>query len=734
MTTCDQEPIHIINHIQNHGYLLGVRRQDYSIRHASANTPALFGEEVLGWDLWQLEAHIAKEKHGKVLTDFLDASIRSDSLNEYNPYKVSIFDEAFNMICSTYEELIILEFEPSLSDEMSLKNQTIFGQIMLKLNVSNDSLQETLQTVAHQLRELLGYDRVMVYKFWEDWHGEVVAESKIEALEPFLGLHYPATDIPKQARLLYTKNLTRIIADTGAPQVPLVSLENRPLDLSHSQLRAVSLLHIEYLHNMGVGASYSISLLKNGKLWGLIACHHRSARFIDYEKRKISEIISSYLSNVLDIMDAKVSEEAKDRYRHAIETLEAQMREDWNITKGLSEHPTTLMDINRSTGAAIFMGGELSVIGKTPTTEEIMSIVEWVRDSQKREPLFHTSNLSRFIPRADACTDTASGLLVATLSEELQEYLLWFKPEKLQSISWAGKPNKESITEESGKIRLSPRKSFEKWTHEVRNTSEEWDAMELKTADLLIEKVRSIQHQKANEIRRLNEELKRAYEELDSFSYTLSHDLKTPLNTISGYLDLFVEDNEDLIKNDPIFAKITKNTDLMRKMIGSILAYSKMSREELVLQDVKLGHLFDEIIAQRDFDKNKVSIQIDLPKGCSVMGNKIMLYQVFSNLIDNAIKYADPSRSAVIIIDGTTDGNMTTLRVKDNGIGFADKYSSKVFQLFQRIPNERGIEGTGIGLTIVKRIVEKHRGIIRVESREGEGSTFYVSLFNQFLK
>ncbi len=203
-----------------------------------------------------------------------------------------------------------------------------------------------MQNAAEQVKEIIHYDRVMIYKFWEDEHGEVIAEAKNEDLEPFLGLHYPATDIPKQARALYKLNLTRIIADVHHPASPVTAMSDIaaafPLDLTFSTLRAVSPIHIQYLKNMGVAASFSVSLIAHGELWGLIACHNYTPRFIDYKEREGARLIGQILSAQLEFRDEEENKEYHKQYQQAADDIIRQMTKDWDVLNAITMHPQLL--------------------------------------------------------------------------------------------------------------------------------------------------------------------------------------------------------------------------------------------------------------------------------------------------------------------------------------------------------------------------------------------------------
>lgn len=724
--SCEDEPIHVIGQIQSHGYLLAVEPTGgYKIVYSSENCPALFGlDTVVGVTLRDVDKFITGNKNEPLLTEYLNVRLRGENMENREAYKIKVNGTLMNLTSHKSGSYVVLELEPSSPEVKSLQTQVLLGEIMLKLNVERVSMKQMMQVIADELRSLLQFDRIMIYKFWPDWHGEVVAESKNYGLEPFLGLHYPASDIPSQARSLYLQNTTRLIADVNARPVPIHSSGSVPLDLTLSQVRAVSPIHIEYLKNMGVGASYSISLVVEDKLWGLIACHHYSPCFIDYEKRRASEIISSYLGNLLMLKNRSEIENAREKSRTVIDQLDNQMRDDWNVINGLTKHQATFFNLCDCEGGVISINDELIKVGHVPSDEDIAKIVNWLHENQKNDsPVFTTNHLSRFV--SGLSKDDIAGLLAIAINRHLKQYILYFKTALIQQVTWAGKDEKGQVAQEDGSIRLSPRKSFDKWVEEVTGTSSAWGMGDIQASMLLREKVLSVLQLKANEVQRLNEKLIMAYEELDAFSYTLSHDLKTPLNTIMGYVELALDDKED----DPLLSKIQHNTKLMLDMIQNILQYSQVGAKNIEKKPVKIYPLLTEIATQMEASRKFSNVIIEVPEKAVVFGNKMMIYQVFLNLIENAIKYADPEKDAFTKVGYEEVKGKRIFYIEDNGIGIDPEQIDHIFGLFKRVSTSSAADGSGIGLAIVKKIIEAHDGKVWVESTIGKGSKFFI-LFN----
>ena len=399
-----------------------------------------------------------------------------------------------------------------------------------------------LTRAASIIKKYTGYDRVMIYQFMKDGHGQVVAEEKEAHLEPFLGMYYPASDIPKQARELFIKNVVRIIADVDAIDIPLYPylVNGEPTDLSLCNLRSVSPMHIQYLKNMGVKASFSIFIIIDGTLWGLIACHHYSeGKFLPYIFRQNCILISRLLSATIQSWIHKEEEEQRLKTNTAIKTLVTQIKQNWNVPFGHTSYPVTAGNIFDCGGAALIMEDKIYLLGNTPSETEVQELALWLNDTSDK--YFETSRLPLMFTPAKAWRKTASGLLSITLSKELKEYVMWFKPEIIEEVSWGGNPQKAvEINKENGEVKLTPRKSFAKWTQELEYHASLWKDAQIAGALQLREELLQIINFKANEVRQFNEKLRIAYQELDAFSFTISHDLRTPLTSIYSYCELLL--------------------------------------------------------------------------------------------------------------------------------------------------------------------------------------------------
>ncbi|MBZ5738224.1 SpoIIE family protein phosphatase [Nocardioides mangrovi] len=477
LTTCDREPIHIPGAIQPHGILLALD-DDLRAVMVSANVEGMLGvtpQAALGRRLADLVGAPAAEQ--------VAARAPYDEIGE--PVVALVADELCDVRVHRSGPRIVVEVEPvGASGPSPMSYQSARGA-MARLGAAT-TLDDLVDRLAQEVRAVLGFDRVMVYRFDQDWNGEVVAEDRREDLNPFLGLHYPATDIPAQARRLYTVNWTRLIADIGYRPVPLHPVfdpaDGYPLDLSHSTLRSVSPIHVEYLSNMGVTASMSVSLVIDDQLWGLIACHHYSGPHRpSHDARAAAEFLGQVSSQlVADRVRADVRERTLEG-RAVLARMTARIAaSDESPLISMMEDPE-LLSLVSATGAALSYDGTLTTVGTVPdrdTLERLAAALE-SPDSYATS----TDRVSLLIPELADVAEFAGALRVGSAPDR---WLLWVRPEQEQVVDWGGDPsNKLLYDAESPGVRLSPRKSFDKWRQVVRGRSLPWAPWKLEIADEL---------------------------------------------------------------------------------------------------------------------------------------------------------------------------------------------------------------------------------------------------------
>ncbi|MGV8878654.1 MAG: ATP-binding protein [Sphingobacteriaceae bacterium] len=729
LTNCDQEPIHIPGKIQCHGFLIATD-QYHKITFCSENISKflpLSAKLLLDQSLAFLEDYFENSAPAGYLIQLMNLGSINNIFGSFNPYAIKIQKQAFNLIISVSGNQYLLEFEPEYSD----LNSDILRVISDSLSqmMADSDISRLLTNAAVQIKNIIGYDRVMIYKFHEDGHGEVVAEEKENILNTWMGLHYPASDIPKQARDLYKINLTRLISDVQTDPSPIATMVNGnlyPLDLTYSVLRAVSPIHIQYLKNMGVASSFSISLISHGELWGLIACHNYTPRFINYKERESAKLIGQVLSSALSFRQQEEDLAKSNRLKEAVVALGKGLIRNDKIEKTLFDYPITLLDAVDASGVLLSFENKFYTTGITPDESFLAEIVDWLGENMANQ-LYESSNFPGEFPAAFWFTGSASGLLACRLSKELKEYMIWFRPEIFEKVKWAGNPDKPMEYNSDGILHMTPRKSFESWSQTVRFTSAPWSAEDIKSAMLIREEVAFAIARKAMEIRILNEKLEVAYEELNSFSYTISHDLKSPLTCIKSYGQLLAREPNLTERGQLVLDRLLLSTEKMKNMIGEVLQYSQVGQNKtppaIVNMEKLLQNLKEELLAANHLE----SLEIEIDNPLEIYGDETMVMQVFSNLIGNAVKYSSRTISPYINVSCKQIGDCIQYSISDNGIGIRAIDQENIFDLFKRSDEVSEYEGTGVGLSIVKKIMEKHDGRLWVESDGKTGTTFYVT-------
>lgn len=750
LNNCDREPIHIPNLIQPHGVLLAVSTAEYKILQVSLNTGPMLGrepEQLLEQPLSQLLGVEQVRKIQRCL---------SEEFDEINPLAITLQREgqdfSFDAIVHQNKDIITVELEPTKpAREIDFFN--FYKQIKSPITKiqKTQTLIELCDTVVKEIRRITGFDRVMVYQFDDDGAGQVIAEAADAELEPFLGLCYPDTDIPKQAKYLYTLNYIRLIPHALYEPVGLTPqlnpLTQQPLDMSLSVLRSVSPLHTEYLDNMGVAASMSISLIKNKRLWGLIACHHNTPKTVPYQIRTVCEFIGQVVSFELAAKENNQNLDYKMKLKSIQSELVNSISQNEELEINLTRNPQALLELVGANGAALFFGTEIALIGNTPEREEIQAMLPWLETQFAEEVIYETTSLARDYPGAEAYQEVASGLLALLISRVQKTFIIWFRPEVIHTVDWGGNPQKLAKSTEDGTLHLSPRKSFAKWQETVRGKSLPWKSCEVEAALELRSSIVGIVLRKADELARVNQELSRSNIELDSFAYIASHDLKEPLRGIYNYSSFLIEDYGEVLDEEGVnkLNTLMRLTHRMEDLINSLLYYSRLGRVELRMSSIDLNELIAGVIDVIEVSARDTRVKFEIPRPLpTIECDRTQINELFTNLISNGIKYNQQAEKIIEI--GYLDAESTVAKqqmakypdntppknvfyLRDNGIGIRAKHLETIFRIFKRLHGQKKYGGgTGAGLTIVKKIVERHGGEIWVESEYGKGSTFYFTL------
>jgi chemotaxis family two-component system sensor kinase Cph1 len=484
LTNCDREPIHIPGSVQPHGALLALDPKTLDVVQVGGNTRQILGftpDQLIGRPAedWLSPAQIAR------LRELMQPE--SPMLRPLHAFRLAFAGDNGYADATVHfsDGLLILEFEPIWEEDFD--DSLALVQTMVRNLQQAESVGAFCRSLAQVVRAASKFDRVMVYRFLPDGSGAVDAEDREPALPPFLGLHYPASDIPKQARELYLRNWIRLIADTRyepAPLKPSVDARfGRPLDLSQSSLRSVSPIHLEYLGNMGVAATMSLSLILDGKLWGLIACHAGTPRYVPHRMRVALELFSQMASFLLETRITADELRLRTKSKAIHDDLLTQLAGDAELVDNLERLRPNLLKIIDADGIGLWLDGHYTSLGRAPDAEEVAGLVAWLNETVS-DGVFCTQSLPLLYTPAKGFADSASGIIALSVSKTPRDYVIWFRPEMLETVTWAGNPDKSVHSEPDG-IRLSPRKSFAAWQQEVRLQSRPWESVAVQTAQTL---------------------------------------------------------------------------------------------------------------------------------------------------------------------------------------------------------------------------------------------------------
>jgi two-component system, chemotaxis family, sensor kinase Cph1 len=740
LTSLKQPSIHTLTKVQSHGVLLVLQEPDLIVLQVSDNTVSIFGiapNRLLGQPLEQIFDAFQVEK--------FRADLQEKNFERSNYSKVwvlkstdsySIFDAVFHR---SPDGALILELEPTQKDEhipfLSFyhlaKTSLLQGR-----GFTNDRSIANLPTfgknVVAQVREMTGFDRVLLYKFDDDGHGEVLAEDKVAQMDSYLGLHFPESDIPLPARAMFLANQIRVIPDTRAQAVEMIPaqqpLTDRPTDLTLANLRSAVPCHSEYLQNMGVGASLTISLLRDGHLWGMIACHHQTPRLVSYELRKACELLGQVIFAEISTIENIVDSSYRSKLAHDRSVAIDRMSQSASFVDGLMGYEPNLLDLFAAEGAAIYLGGEWTTIGQTPPPAALDDLVQWL-NANVRDEVFSTDSLSSLDPDAERFKDVASGLLSIALSPN--SYILCFRPEVLRAVNWGGDPHHPfQVVETAGNLSLYPRKSFQLWKETVRLHSLLWKAVEIESAIELRSAIVKIVLRKAEELALLATDLVRSNAELKKFAYVASHDLQEPLHQVASYVQLLgTRYTKELDRDAQEFIGLAvEGVNLMQNLIDDVLVYSKLDLQGIEWAPTDVGIALNRALNHLRGQIRETGAIVTADPMPTIVADSTQLTQLFQNLIGNAIKFSKPDTIPQVDVSVVQRENDWLFAVRADGIGIDPQFFDRIFVIFQRLHTRDEYSGTGIGLTLCKKIVECHHGKIWVDSELGEGATFSFTI------
>ncbi|HZY17842.1 MAG TPA: ATP-binding protein [Ramlibacter sp.] len=702
LDNCDREPIHVPGHIQSHGALLAF---EVSGRLVSRSDNA---QQLLGFPLPALGAGLEAPEFAaqpgvvRAIRDFAARDHAASGVAERS--ELAVGDRIFDLILHFNGHLVVAEFEERQPADREIRPFTTLANGALSLLRAQRSIDDLLRVAVTAIRALTGFDRVMAYRFRHDASGDIVAEDRRADLEPFLHRRYPASDIPAQARRLYVINTLRLIADVGSAPVPVRGIGSEPLDMSWSTLRSVSPIHIEYLGNMGVAASMSVSIVIGGELWGMIACHHLAPLVVPYGKRVACDVLAQLLaSNVQTLLAAERAERVE-----AASTVRGQLVGAFVQTEGMLEalrpFVPALCGLFAAQALVASEGTETLVHGgvSAPAGAELL---RWLRANGPPEGLLAVSEQARLPVELSASLGTWCGLLALQMDDSRHDWLVLLRQEQVETVAWGGRPEKVYKAGPHG-MRLTPRGSFEVWREIVRGVAVPWSATELEIARGLQAELHRAGGSRRAQVTRAR----------DQMLAVLGHDLRNPLQTITMASQMLARGADGatvgprITRSSTHMARLVSDLlDLSRLQGGMGLAVSRAPADLAALvrdaaQDLMLGH-------------PGVDVAVEAPATLEVPLDTGRVRQLLDNLLGNARQHGDPGRPIQVKLHEA--GGHVRLSVANHAPPIAPASRDRMFDAYkpESLDNSRNPGGLGLGLYIAREIARGHGGTLVYEYR-----------------
>jgi two-component system, chemotaxis family, sensor kinase Cph1 len=661
LSGCDREPIHIPGSIQPHGILLVAEKTTLVVRHGAGDVERVF--QLERWAGRPLADFLGQEVAGKAALVSETAQKRA-FIDTISAPGAPLLDVTAHII----DDYLLVEIEPRVTAPRS--STELLGKIESASNALDQAttLKNLCDIAAVQFRELTRYDRVMVYRFLENGAGAVLAESRRDDLHSFLNHHFPGSDIPQQARALYIRNLLRVIPDVNYEAAPLRPpwVDPFALDMSDSVLRSVSPIHLQYLKNMGVAASASVSIVKDGVLWGLIACHNETPLPIAYDIRATCRTLASNLARQIKTREEAEAYRERLRLRGSQDDTIALLSRHGSLEEEIANHVDDLSRLISCDGFAVLRGKELVLTGACPPEDDVRKLADWLI-AKSVESVFSTNRLIASYPPAEQFEGVTAGVLAALLSVEERWLLVWFRAEEVQIVKWAGNPHK-AVELKPGEI-LSPRASFEAWQETVHGHSRRWTMAEIEAAARFRQEL--LEFRQNRRLRELNRQLTETVAEKDLLLNQkqfligeVNHRVQNSLQIVSSFLSFQARESGDAAFGNAV-------EEARRRITAVSLLHRSLYRgDEIGVTDAGryIEDLCGNLVASMGGEW-KEHFALHLGPVMLPIDRVIPLGLVVTELVINVNKYAYSGEPGPIEITLTEDQGRFRLVVADQGRG-----------------------------------------------------------------
>lgn len=740
LQNCEDEAIHLIESVQSFGYVIAINPDTKKIQVFSENIKELFKVDIVAGETPVTDLINVPSADAPTFKTIHNA-VKGESVRHAYQWKfaknalwLDNWEKEGSGVAFDSNGLLVIELEPTPQLSYEAAQQWVPMDVNIRALLPNvddkDSINDVADAIAKVFKNYIDFDSVMVYQFDDKYSGEVIGEAAEPDSRSFKGLKFPASDIPKQARELYLKNRVRCVFDVEEQPVPLqpslTEVDRAPIDLSMSMVRSVSPMHINYMKNMGVRSSFSVSLVFEGKLWGLLACHNKEPKYIDQKKRLVCESLGHLYAWQMHTKALHTKKELFQGRQRKLNNIVHQLTSYSNPLEAISHKEAPLLEVADACGMAVITPTGNYFVGKTPSEQTLTRLLGKFSVSDSEQSIA----INRL---ADEVSDNCSlngirGMYISCVSAKLGYFTVWFREQRDKTIRWAGRDAAKKDISKS----LTPRNSFDLYLQSVADESVEWSEDDKLIIDgfdhLFIPYALSLKASSDQQISKL-EELDKAK---DQFLASISHELRSPLNSIVGWTDLALMDVGNVERMKDALGVIKRAASTQAALINDILDLSRIISGTMKLSTHSLNIASSISEVAKSFEAGFASKNIQLSINCEdehtqILGDNLRIKQVINNLLSNALKFT--AKGGTVHVRGKREHSNYLFRVKDNGKGMTREQITHVFERFYQGKDSHNKIGLGLGLSIVKSLVEMHGGEISAESDgPNTGTTFYVTL------
>ncbi len=706
--------------VQSYALVLVTDRRSLAIRAASTNAEEICGvptQRLLQLSLYDLFSKDLIEQLCEFISEDFPAVVTLRNLDNWKNFD-------YQAVVFTVGDELVLEIEPRRTWPHSGDYSARLNDFTHELQ-ANPNSDELLQALCDGLIFHFGYDRAIVIQFDESHNSIVTHEAKCDRLPSLLDVRFVEADFPAVTR---QNQLAESVMNYVSVDRALLTMQGDCSERTEQVLRQHIAVRepnpntIRYLRDSNLSTLGHLSLVIDGKLWGSVYMHGIEPVYIDYQMRAFLRVAGRVAQQKIAYHIYHRSLRMRQEFNIVRERLHHEIVGADDLARGLTAGRTTLLDLVAGTcGAAICSDDDMTLFGDCPTKEEINGVINWIKQEVGDQKIWYTDQLCARYPDARAFAATGSGLLFLPLDPAANQWIMWLKPEVVQTVRYGSRPVDES----------SPGgERFFSINEQTRpNCSLPWNGDDIALAQALQSFIQQTVLERYSSTRRHNALLKEAVEDLEIFSYTIGHDLRAPLRGISSYAEILREDFAANLGSEGLahLSVIQQNANRMRAFMDDLLALSRIDRSRMMVNSLSVKALVDRVLADLSTSQRglpQCQVQDGIPEIC---GDRSHLVTVFTNLLSNAFKYSalDKSPRVEVGFTGEYREGSPVFFVSDNGIGIPADQHRRIFELFVRSTNSEPYDGTGIGLALVHRIIRYHEGEVWIESAPGEGTRVY---------